>query len=162
MARPCQFCESPNRQRLETALLRREITQKEAAKELGITPPAVSRHINKHIPEAVRLAISQGKATTAGANVAEQLVEINQKSREILDKALEANDPLLALKAIAEVRQQLRLQAEILGDISGGVTVNVINSPQYLQFRGLVLKVLADYPEAKTRLIKELKDGSTD
>ncbi len=162
MARPCQFCESTNRERLETALLRREITQKAAAEELGVSPQTVSRHINKHIPEAVRLAISQGKATAAGLNVTEQLIEINQASRAILAEAREGNDPSLALKAIDRVEKQLRLQSELLGDITGGMTVNIINSPQYLQFRGLVLKILSDYPEAKARLIKELKDGNPD
>ncbi len=160
MSKPCTFCEHPDRVELETALLRREITQTEAADRLKVSQAAVGYHISNHLPEAVRLAISEEKDLAAGLNVAEQLMEINKASREILAEAREGGDPKLALQAIDRVERQLRLQAERLGDITSGVTVNVINNPQYLQFRGLVLKILADYPEARARLVKELKEGS--
>lgn len=162
MARPCRLCEHPDREELETALLRRERTQEDVAGILGTTKQAISLHVRNHVPEAVRLAISQGKATQAGLNVTRQLIEINQASREILEGARKAEDPGLALRAIDRVEKQLRLQAEILGDIQAGVTVNVNQAPAFLEFRALVLNVLDEYPEVKTRLLEKLKRANAD
>lgn len=153
----CRFCESSDREALETALLRREQTQAEVAKALGVTRRAVGHHLKKHVPEAVRLAISSGKATQAGINVTHQLIEINQASRKILEEALEAKDASLALRAIDRVEKQLELQAKLLGDIETGVTVNVNQAPAYMEFRALVLNILDGYPEVKAKLVERLK-----
>ncbi len=157
----CRFCESSDREALETALLRREKTQEEAAKLLGVTRRAVGHHLKKHIPEAVRLAISSGKATQAGLNVAQQLLEINQASRAILTAALGAGDPGLALRAIDRVEKQLELQAKLLGDIQTGVTVNVNQAPAFVEFRSLVLSVLDQYPETKAKVVERLKSENS-
>lgn len=157
MAKPCRLCKHPDREALETALLRQERTRGDVAKVLGVTRQAVDQHINKHVPEAVRLAISQAKDTQAGLNVAQQLMEINQASRKILEAALVAKDPNLALKAIDRVEKQLELQAKLLGDIETGVTVNVNQAPAYVEFRALVLNILDGYPEVKAKLVERLK-----
>lgn len=157
MPRPCRLCNHPDREALETALLRRERTQEDVAKVLGVSDRAVGQHLQKHVPEAVRLAISQAKDTQAGLNVAQQLMEINRASRKILEEALGAGDPNLALRAIDRVEKQLELQAKLLGDIQTGVTVNVNQAPAYVEFRALVLNILDGYPEVKAKLVERLK-----
>lgn len=160
MARSCKFCEHPDRKSMETEVLRRGKTQKEIAKILGVTSQAVSIHIRKHIPEAVRLAISQGKATAAGLNVTEQLIEINRSVLKIADSALEDGHAGVALQAFQEVRKQLEYQSKLLGDISEGLTVNIINSPQYIEFKTLVLKTLEKHPKARKNLVESLKNAN--
>lgn len=161
MAKPCRLCSHPDREALETSLLRRERTQEDVAKVLGVSDRAVGQHLQKHVPEAVRLAISQAKATQAGLNVAQQLIEINQASRRILEEAVAAGDPSLALRAIDRVEKQLELQAKLLGDIQTGVTVNVNQAPAYVEFRSLVLNVLDRHPAAKAELVERLKSENS-
>ena len=161
MARPCRLCEHKDREALETALLRRERTQEEVAKALGVTRRAIGQHLQKHVPRDTSLAISQGKATQAGLNVAQQLLEINQASRKILEEALGGGDPGLALRAIDRVEKQLELQAKLLGDIETGVTVNVNQAPAFVEFRSLVLNVLDQHPAAKAELVERLKGESS-
>lgn len=161
MAKPCKFCEHPDRQMLETALLRREKTQQNVADLLGVTKPAVSDHARKHIPAAIRMAISQGKATQAGLNVMCQLIEINQEAWRILEEARGADDQLMALRAIERVEKQLELQAKLLGQIQAGVTVNVNQAPVYVEFRTMILNLLNKYPEVKANIVQRLKDENT-
>jgi len=157
VAKPCIFCTHSDRQSLEDALLRHEITQQRAADILGVNRSSVSRHMRDHVQKAVAEAISQDKDLEDGLNVTRQLIEINRESRAILSEARAKGDNYLALGAIARVEKQLELQARLLGDIATGINIQIIQSPQFTEFKALILGILDDYPEVKDQVVDSLR-----
>lgn len=122
----CKFCRSPDREKLERALIRDEISQVEVARILSIDQSNVSRHIDNHVKKQVREAVKQDQSLAEGLNVTEQLRDINKEARTILDKAKKSGDHKLALRAIEVVLKQLEMQAKLLGDIKTGLGINVM------------------------------------
>lgn len=157
MAKPCMFCTHSDRQALEGALLRHEITQQQAADILGVNRSSVSRHMRTHVQKAVAEAISQDQELADGLNVTKQLIEINKAAREILSEARAKGDNYMALAAIARVEKQLELQAKLLGDIATGINIQIIQSPQFTEFKALILGILDTYPEVKALVVESLR-----
>lgn len=164
LAKQCSFCIYHDRESLERAALNKEITQQEIADILGVNRSNVSRHMREHVKKAVAEAIFHDKELEDGLNVTKQLIEINQAAREILSEARKKKDNYLALSAIARVEKQLELQAKLLGDIATGVNI-IIQSPQFIEFKALVLGILEGYPDVKAQVVESLREhlhGSTD
>lgn len=157
MPKPCKFCNHNDRQSLEEALLNQDITQQKVASILGVNRSSVSRHMRNHVRKAVAEAISQDKELEDGLNVTSQLIEINRAAREILSEARAKGDNYLALGAIARVEKQLELQAKLLGDIATGINIQIIQSPQFVEFKALILGILDTYPEVKTLVVDTLR-----
>jgi len=110
-----------------------------------------------HVKKAVAEAISQDQELADGLNVTSQLIEINRESRAILSEARAKGDNYLALGAIARVEKQLELQAKLLGDIATGINIQIIQSPQFVEFKTLILGVLDSYPEVKAQVVHSLR-----
>ena len=157
MPKPCRFCNHADRQSLEKGILQQTITQQGVADILGVNRSSVSRHMRDHVQKAVAEAISQDKELEDGLNVTRQLIEINQAAREILSEARAKGDNYMALAAIARVEKQLELQAKLLGDIATGINIQIIQSPQFVEFKTLILDILNDYPDVKTQVVDSLR-----
>lgn len=157
MARSCAFCTHKDRQKLEESLITHTKTQAEVAGILGIDQSRVSRHMSQHVSRAVAEAISQDQELEDGLNVTRQLIEINRAAREILSEARSKGDNYMALAAIARVEKQLELQAKLLGDIATGINIQIIQSPQFVEFKALILNTLNDYPEVKALVVDRLR-----
>lgn len=99
-----------------------------------ITQSTVWRYFNQN-KDAVVKRVKQreeivGKAINHRLNVVEQLKEINDAARSILMQALQAADFSTAIKAMREVREQLELQAKLLGDIAAGPQIIIVKWEQ--------------------------------
>lgn len=82
------------------------------ARTLKRSPATVSRAFKKlHISKAVAL-FKAGRMVDEKVNAAQQLKKINQKANKILYET-DPQDPDIVLKAMAEIRCQLKLQLEI-------------------------------------------------
>jgi hypothetical protein len=86
----------------------------ECANHFGVSPAAVHKAKKGGAVTIARdiQAESAHRFVDHHLNTVDQLRRINQKAFEILDKA--KSDPALALKAMNEIRGQLRLQNETL------------------------------------------------
>lgn len=157
MAKPCIFCTHKDRKKLEIALLKKKKSQGEVASILGISQGRISEHLSKHLKKDVREAIIKKESIESGLNVTKQLMEINKVARVIIKDALEAGDGRLTLRAVERVEKQLELQAKLLGDIPSGTQVQIIQSPQFVEFKTLILGVLDDWPEVKVKVIEKLR-----
>jgi len=157
MAKPCAFCIHKDRGKLEKALLERKKTQEEVASIIGVSRSRISEHLSNHLKKDVREAIAKKEGIQSGLNVTKQLMEINKVARVIIKEALDQGDGRLTLKAIERVEKQLELQAKLLGDIPSGTQVQIIQSPQFVEFKTLILGVLDGYPEVKVEVIEKLR-----
>lgn len=88
-------------------------SQADVARELGVTRQAVSKRLNELRGRTTRVMVAQPtrKIVRQRFDAIEQLAEINRKSLELLEQAEE--NPEFALKCIGEVRNQIRLAADI-------------------------------------------------
>lgn len=97
-------------------------------------------------------AIERGQASS----LLDQVNELIQKTDGIYEKAEKAGDLRTALAAIRESRGNLELLGKLIGELQDGVTVNIHNSPEWIELRTLILVTLESYPTAKEALINAL------
>ena len=124
------------------------MTQGELAQHFGCTQSAISRalkRIDVNVTHHVALE-KAGEIANRHLNVVDQLSRINQKARAILDGA---DNPDTALKAAAEVRQQLKLQMEILRTL--------YDVQEAERFQRTVIEAIGTVsPDIRKRIIDEL------
>ena len=88
-------------------------SQAEAARELGVSRQAVNKRLIELRGRTTRAIVAKSTkdAVNEGFDALRQLTEINRKSLDLLEEAEE--NPEFALKCIGEVRNQIRLAADI-------------------------------------------------
>lgn len=101
--------------------------------------------------EIVTRAVNERLDTVA------QLREINDRATDILKATLD-DDPRTAILAIREIREQLALQAKLLGDLppDGAVTINILQNPVFVEFQAIVEEVIC--PACRDRLRARLRE----
>ena len=83
------------------------------------------------------------------ASFIDQLNEVRARAANLLDQA-EASDNLRAAGVfLRELREQIRLMAELEGKISSQPQVTIINNPEWVELRTLIITALDDFPEAR-------------
>ena len=97
------------------------------------------------------------RAVTERLDTVAQLKRINDEATKILT-ATQDDDPRTALLAIREIREQLALQAKLLGDLppDGAVIVNILQSPVFVEFQTIVEEVMC--PACRDRLRARLRE----
>ena len=88
-------------------------TQVEAARRLGVTKQAVNQRLKELRGQQTRVVATAKieKCVDANFDAMAQLHQINEKTLRLLDEA--EQNPELSLKCISEVRNQIRLAADI-------------------------------------------------
>ena len=128
------------------------MSQAQAAKKYGVSPAAVCKRLKTLRGRQVHV-VAQKKIEEAASlqfDVLGQLVEINTKTLSMLEGA--NGDPELALKCVAEVRQQLRLAADLYSQLH---SIEVVN--RFMQTMTNILKEVDNdtYQEFKKRFNRE-------
>lgn len=123
--RACKICDDPHRQDVELAYLTGERVQ------LPYSRASIERHM-AHVtePEALKLALGMSAATA----LASRLHHLETQATLILDAAMaveqtedgksKLSNPLLALKAMREVRATIELMGRVAGTLVDRVQVD--------------------------------------
>ena len=91
------------------------------------------------------------------ASFIDQLNEVRARAANLLDQA-EASDNLRAAGVfLRELREQIRLMAELEGKISSQPQVTIINNPEWVEVRSLVINALEPFPQAKEAVVHALR-----
>jgi len=130
-----------------------------------ITQSTVWRYFNSN-RDAVLIRIKQRediveKAINHRFDRLEQLTQINRIAWEMLNKALKENNIRLIKSFLREIREQIELQAKILGDISDQPVINIHINNEFIQFRKIVIETICD--DCRARLeqkLQQLAEGS--
>ena len=127
------------------------LTQAEAARKLGVTRQAVSQRL-KELRPANAFAVAGTvirKAVGKKLDIMEQLCLINARTYKILDNV--EDDPALAIRAVGEIRAQLKLQADLFSLLFD------MNSAA--QFQEAILETLNEVdPELRKQAIAKLNE----
>jgi hypothetical protein len=152
----------------------------------GISEDALSRHLKNHLKadiDAISRAMAQARqealeeakrreleamnsATVKGLfarleaaqDYFEQIKEIRRKAAELLDMAGDAGDYRAAAPLLKELREQIRLMAELEGKMATQTQINlqqsnnvsIYESQEWLTVGDVLNEALSQYPQAKT------------
>ncbi|MGI6615759.1 MAG: hypothetical protein ACOX30_07080 [Dethiobacteria bacterium] len=162
-SRQCTFCNYKDRRNLEVRILRKEITQAEVAKIIGVSRQAVFNHMKNHLSKDIIL-VEKGSDRAEGLNVIDELMSISKETKAILQEARgsKRKDNRLALRAIERLEKQIELQERILGNIKEGNTINLQFNTEYLEIKAIILDILEKYPAAKEEFLERLSAVEAD
>lgn len=163
MPRTCTTCRHPQRPAIDRALVAGD-SVRDIAGRFGLAKSAVDRHKQEHIAREIT-RVKQAKDAANALDIVGQLSFINAVALNLLADAgvrshgdTRPKDPAVALRAAAEVRKQLELQARLLGDLSDApqVHLTVAISAQWVQVRAILMAALAPFPEARAAVASQL------
>ena len=158
MSRACTVCEHPKVNEINSQLAIEANSNRRIADQYGLKEGAVRRHRLNHLPKEVIKARQVQEGLNADA-IWKQLQQINLATLHILKAARDKNDHELALKAIARAEKQAELIMKLLGELdeSPHVNVTVVNSPQWVNIRTVLLQALAPHPDARIAVAQALQ-----
>lgn len=153
----CLVCAHPDRLEIDKALLEGSRTYRELEAQYGVSRSALSRHVTKgHIAAQVAKA-HEAKQVSEACSLLEQVQELQSTANRILKDAESKKDLRGACQAIREVRSILELLAKMTGELQGeGVTVNIVENPQFIEFKQVVTGVMC--PECQEQLRQRLAE----
>ncbi len=133
----------PRRGQIDRQLVTR-VSYRELTGRFGVSKTALGRHLNNCIAPKVR-HLQEKSDERYALDVIDQLKRINKDAVAILD-AHRDEEPETALRAIAEIRKQIELQAKLLGDLDERPVVNVLLSSPYWMAPGTACPVPTSVP----------------
>jgi len=159
-------------------------TYRTISNDFGYSEAALKRHKANHLildlsevnqakseARAVGLAkakaeeLAKPKANVAGsmaarldnaANHLDRLQEVRREAANLLDRAEKADDLKAAGVFLRELREQIRLWAELEGKLATQPQINIVNNPQWVELRTLVIKALEPYPQAREAVARAI------
>lgn len=148
------------------------ISMFQAGKDLGMSDTSVARYIAQ-LPEEDKLAIlatamHDAKVKTAmqhaaivnefGEDTDKDLKWVLRELKSLLEGAKGDEDRVMQLGALKELRQSLMSLADLHGKLNKKMEIhlNLAESPQFIQLRQIILKVLNNHPDAKHDFLNEM------
>ena len=151
MTRTCTVCNHKDVEEINKLLVAGE-SYRSIAKQFEASESAVYRHKESHISES--LLKSKDIEDTVNANsLTRQIEDIREKIKSLLQKAEEADNLRDVHNFVGDTLRQIELEAKLQGQIQEQTinvnTVNLIQTPEWIQLKGMIITTLAnDYPEA--------------
>ena len=159
MGRQCTVCAHNDIEEINRLLLCSD-SYRDLARQFGLSKDALARHKESHIPK--ELLKSNDIQEIAKADVLlVQLEEIREKTLSLLDKAERAADTRVYGAPVAylrEVREQIKLLAELEGRLASQPQITIINNPQWIVLRTQIIGALEPYPEAREAVIHAIRE----
>lgn len=156
--RPCLCCASPEVKELDRLIvLGRQ--PKELASRFQVSRQSIAWHRAHHLPLATRDAGAQAVAAVEashGASLVDDAHSLLERARTILGTAEGSGQLDTALRAIRESGRLLELIGKLRGEIDDSTTVNVIAAPILTELQQAVMIGLANFPEARASVLREL------
>lgn len=152
MGRKCLVCSHPQRKKIDKLLARGDESISELSRKFGVPWDSLKYHYNNHLPKTL-VPSPSSKEIAVADNLLQELLNIRERAFNLLERAEAKEDLKAAGTLLRELREQLKLWAELEGRLSQQTQVNVLVNPQWVELRALILNVLDEHPEAKEALI---------
>jgi hypothetical protein len=158
MTRTCTICKHKQFEEINKQLLN-GTSLRNIAKQFRLNSTSLHRHKENHIPEELLKSTDIQDIANANA-LQDQLNEIREKTYSLLDKAESAGNtkaygpPSAYLK---EIREQIKLMAELEGRLATQPQINILVNPQWIELRTKIIKALEPYKEAREALINAIE-----
>ena len=154
----CSICKDPRVEEINSRIASQEKLA-DISREFAVSEDALGRHKEKCIINALA-ASPNTKDIINGDNLLDQLQAARAKAIELLDMAIAAGDTKVygpPSSYLSEIRQQIKLWAELEGRLAAQPQVNIINNPQWIELRTVILTALDPFPEAKEAIVRAIR-----
>jgi len=144
---------------LDKAYLDGGISLQQYADKVGCTKTSVERHVRGHLPDAL-LKAKDIKDVANGDSLLDELQKARERTFSLLDKAEAAADTRVYGSPVAylkEIREQIKLLAELEGRLASQPQINLLVLPEWLELKGRIVAALRPYPEALESVRNALK-----
>jgi len=151
----CKVCNHPDRVDIDKALVSGRPLRL-IAEQYGVSRSSLSRHQKAgHVIEQVSKA-QKAKEIADADTLIDQIRNLQGRANDVLSQAEAGGDLRGACAAIREIRSILELMAKVTGELQGrdNITVNIIENPQFIEFKQIVLEVMC--PECREQLRDKL------
>jgi hypothetical protein len=128
------------------------------SREFAVSEDALSRHKDRCIIKALA-ASPNTKDIINGDNLLDQLQAARTSALDLLDKAIAAGDTKVygpPSSYLSEIRQQIKLWAELEGKLATQPQITIINNPEWIELRTLIVVALDPFPEAKEAVVNAI------
>jgi hypothetical protein len=146
---------------LDKAYLNNEISLQDYADKVGCkSRSSVERHVKGHLPDALLKATDIENVANADS-LLDQLKDAREKTLSLLDKAEQAGDTRIYGPPVAylrEIREQVKLMAELEGRLAAQPQINILVNPQWVELRTLIINALEPYPEAREAVVHAIRE----
>ena len=111
----CSICNHPDRTAIDKALVTRSASMRDIAGQYGVSRSALSRHKANHLPRLVEAAKASeaAQAVTSGAALIDELDRLLNRALAILEAAEGSGQLRVALQAIREARETIKICADL-------------------------------------------------
>jgi hypothetical protein len=143
--RVCTICASARRDSMEAELLTGQ-PMRQIALRYGVGESAIARHRDAHLSPAIAKVEAE-----RGSKLLNRVEHLITRTEAILTTAEESGKVSVALSAVREMRELLRLLGNASGELDErpSVTVNLLASPEWLTVRARIVAALAPFPDAR-------------
>ncbi len=149
MARTCNVCTHSEREAIDRALVG-GCVQRDITRRYGIPKDSVNRHKAGHISPALVKAAERREEERA-ESLLDRIEELCGEARQVLEATKTDRKHATSILAIRELRACFELIGKITGELQDRPTVaiNILQSPDWLEVRDVLLAALAPHPEAR-------------
>jgi len=144
MPRTCTICSHPERNAIDRALIESR-PLREVARQYETSKDALLRHKAEHLPGTLVKA-KEAENIASADGLLKQIVDLQQRTLTVLEKAEDKEDLKTVLQAVRESRGNLELLAKMLGELHEGQDSSLRSSSQWVSIRSVILQVLAPFP----------------
>ena len=150
MPDPCSICTSEHRDEIDRLLVIGS-SMRAMAGRFGCGRSSLMRHKAAHLSPAI-VRVAQEHEAERIVTLLDRVSRLVDAAESILKTAQDTGKAALALSAIREVRESLKLLGAASGELRDGPTVQILNvqqSSEWTDLRAMILAALAPFPEAR-------------
>lgn len=155
----CAVCTHKNIKKINEQLTAGESCRR-IASQYGLHYQAVTRHKKNHLPDTL-VKSKDAEIICHADDLLTQQNRLLKLSWDIANRFISQGDDQGALKAISQIRENLKVLLEVEGKINQRNQFNVILSPQFLQIQTILMDELKKYPHIRTRISERLGEIKT-
>jgi len=152
VARACTVCNHPQRAAIDERLAIGHSRQR-VAKDFGLGEGAVDRHKAGHLSKSLT-ELHRKREERRALSLLDRVEALCARVEAVVDQAEASGKIGPFLGSVKELRALLELYGRLTGELDTRpqVQVNVMQSPDWLAVRQVVMQVLSQYPGAPEEL----------
>jgi len=156
MPKTCTICEDPRRDEFDRRA-RIEDNIAKIAQDFALSYDALYRHVkaNHHIREVTAIPTSAELATSE--DIYKEIEAWHTEAKDLQRTAKAGGDIKTALLGLEKALKCLELMLKIHGQISDAPQITIINNPEWIELRTVIIQALDPFPDAKQAVCEVLR-----
>jgi hypothetical protein len=159
MGRKSKIESHPNSKKIITRLASGEEYSKIVEDYPDLRYQDLDYYKQKKLPEIISKSkdLKAEVESIQGTDTLAEVRELKTKALSILEKAEKSGDLKTALLGIREARGCLETCLKAEGQLKDGPQITIINNPEWVELRTVVITALDDFPQAKAAVVNAIR-----